>query len=140
MGACSLGRIGAHLLIIDALVNSSTYFLLCPLQVQFKQFPEVISPIWPPGQQPLAPSKSHFPLLTVPTSQGMKMWFYHSSFRFSKWKPPCPHQNWTRHCDWLSRKGQYHSQEMGSVHSPLSGGRTMKDNRLGLADKELAFV
>lgn len=45
VGACSLGRIGAHLLTTDALVNSSSYFLLCPLQVQFKQFPEVVSPI-----------------------------------------------------------------------------------------------
>ena len=45
VGACSRGRIGAHLLIINALVNSSTYFLLCPHQVQFKQFPEVVSPI-----------------------------------------------------------------------------------------------
>lgn len=99
VGACSLGRIGAHLLITDALVNSSTYLLLCPLQVQFKQFPEVFSPIWLPGHQPLSPNKTHFPLLTVPTSQGMKMWFCHSIFRFSKWKPPCPHQNQTRHCD-----------------------------------------
>lgn len=131
VGACSRGRIGAHLFIINALVNSSTYFLLCPHQAQFKQFPEVVSPIWPPGPQPLAPRKNHLPLLSVPASQVMKMWFSHSIFIFSEWKPPYPHQNQIRHCDWFPREGQYDNPETWSVRSPLGEGRTVKDPEWG---------